>query len=387
MKIEYAGKTPILLHHIPSPTISVRIICGSGSLEESKPGVAHYLEHLFFKATQTLSSNQINRKLASLGDGNAYTDFDKTVFYIETIPSQYEEALDLLFDLILNPKISVEDVELERGPIIEEWRGGQDQAWSCLYDTLGREMFGVNPVIGFEDTIKSITRQDLIEFRDSNYTSENLCIALVGDLSGINMQKVKQRVEGAWPQSSISRKQPSQPCFEGGRVDVKHNSDQAIVLLALPRKSQNVAFDLACNVLGGDVHSLLYNRIREELGLGYAVGSYPWEIRGASMTLAYAMVNPKQTEQTYEEMLKVIQSAKVCDSLLETSKKNLLFALAKQSQTPSGYAHAWVDSWFEEEDASYEEYEEKVQRCNTVGVQEALDYLAHAHRLFVVNGD
>lgn len=397
--VHRVGDTTLLLCPMPSTTVSVRIICGSGSLDDNKPGAAHYLEHMFFKGTPEMSAMEVNRRLARLGSSNAYTSDDRTVFHVDTVSKHGNNAFDLLLDLLLNGSIAEEDIKIERGPILEELRAYKDHAWSCLYETIEQTIFGVDPVLGFEDTIKSMNRNDLMRFREL-YTADNIAVALVGDLSEIDIDRVKAQLEAArWASGSRSPVMPSgHPIVSGEPMRMWHSSEQAIVAMLMPASTSKVdskagyPSTIAINALGGGMHSILWRRIRDELGLAYAVGAFDIQPRGdrAGM-IAYAMVSPDAVQQTIDEMHSTIWGAadNIIDDEIETATANLVFDVANASQTPSGYAHGWIDCWFDDPDirghAGFIEDMARGEVNRSELVREALRSSAKTRQVFLVN--
>lgn len=393
------GDVTLLLCPMPSTTVSVRIICGAGSLDDNKPGAAHYLEHMFFKGTPEMSAMEVNRKLARLGSSNAYTSDDRTVFHVDTVSKHGNDAFDLLLDLLLNGRIDEEDIKIERGPILEELRAYKDHAWSCLYETIEQTVFGVDPVLGFEDTIKSMGRIDILRFRGL-YTTDNIAVAIVGDLSKIDIDRVKAQLEAArWASGSRSPVIPNgHPIVSGEPMCMWHSSEQAIVAMLMPASTSKVdakagyPSTIAINALGGGMHSILWRRIRDELGLAYSVGAFNIQPRGdrAGM-IAYAMVNPDAVQQTIDEMNSTICGAadSITDDEIETATANFIFESAKDSQTPSGYARSWIDHWFDDPDIrGHAGFVEDIARGDlrrTELVREALRSSAKTRQVFLVN--
>jgi len=358
------SKIPVYFRATGTPIVSVRVVCNAGSVHEKIPGTAHFLEHMFFKGTERLNSEEINRALAKLGNSNAYTTMDRTVFYINTTQENVVEALSLLLEMLCQPTLDPAEMEKERRVILEEFQTGQDDPMHYFFSQAGQFVFqGPNgrSIIGDRASIDSITVQDLHDYRKANYTRENLAITIIGG-SAFNLDTVvdaiapfekylgsgnPNRIDGSIKQMG-NWEQPLS-------LNVEHAASQAGILMYLPwiTPEQDIETKFAAgvlsNMLGQGSHSLLFQKLREESGLCYATGAYASGVWYDLAFAVYALLSPENVEQAKQEMLQVVKRVTVGDfddDLLQIARSNALFSLASATEKASGWAKNYSDSYF-----------------------------------------
>lgn len=345
-------------------TVTVRAIVNAGSAHETGAwGAAHFLEHLFFKGTKKRPYEQMNRLIAAIGDSNAYTDRDKTVFYIETLGDHALRAFELLCELLFEPALDPEELDKERGVILEEWQSGQDDPGGFFWDGAFARVMPAPysmPVIGTRESIEAMTIDHVVAFREANYTRENIAFAIVGDVSRLGRDDLIRILAKHTVPAGTANTMPTvlHRRSEGPRPLVErfeHASQQAFVSMWLPSipeledRERGYANGPLYNALGGGMHSLLFNRIREDLGLAYAVGSFEILMWGTASGVLYAMTSPKNAERCIDEMravLKLVADRGIDPGFLDIATSNYLFACARAENSPSGIAHLYVDRLF-----------------------------------------
>lgn len=344
-------------------TVTVRAVVNAGGVHEAPGprGAAHFLEHLFFKGSTRRGYEQINREIARIGDTNAYTDYDRTVFYINTLGETAAQALSILCELLFEPAMDPAEFDRERGVILEEWRAGRDDPWNAFYqDATGLVMpapFDV-PVIGTEQSIEGMTLADLHAFRDRNYTRSNIAFVLAGDLSRLDLDtlertlgavRVEDGAENHVPQVVVRRARPG--IFER----LTHPAEQAIVSLWAPTftdeqdRAQACAMSVLYNALGGGQHSLLYDRVREKLGLAYSVGAFEWHYRETATGIISAATSRENAPRCIDAMQEVIAELGeflMDEDLEQVARANCLFGLAGLEDSLAGLSHVYFDRHF-----------------------------------------
>ncbi len=178
-------------------TATIRIVVNAGSDLETIPGTAHFLEHMIFKGTLDNSYEEINKKISRLGSTNAYTSSDKTVFHIVTTVEGIKEATETLLEMVTRPAIDVEEIEKEKGVILEEYRSSKDDSFGFLYDSACFALTNgeTHSILGDENSIKSMSDLVIREFYRKYYTQNNICINLVGNLSGFTEAAFKKIIQ------------------------------------------------------------------------------------------------------------------------------------------------------------------------------------------------
>lgn len=349
-----------------TPIVTVRVVVNAGSAHEKVPGTAHFLEHMFFKGSQKRGYEEMNRILAALGDTNAYTTTDRTVFYVNTTDDiNVQKALDLLLEMLFLPALAPVEVEKERQVILEEYQSGMDNPMHYFVNEAGSFIFdGPNgrSVIGTKESIKDITLADLHAYRNANYTRQNLAITIIGGNQEVGLDSVEalldkyadHLIDGVENTIQIGPKRMG--TWQNPKcLNVTHDAEQAGVILWMPcvTTEEEHALKLAPtvmeNMLGQGMHSMLFQKLREESGLCYSTGAFSSGVWEDQVFGAYALLSPENVAQAQTEMAEIIRdlaAGEFDDDLMLTARSNALFSLSSATETASGWAMAYSDRFF-----------------------------------------
>jgi len=265
--------------------VTILVIVGAGSRYEAKEqnGISHYLEHLFFKGTKKRPTTlKLSKELDAMGARyNAFTGEEATGFYIQTSAKKFARAWDILSDMLLNPLIPEREVERERGVILEEMNMYYDTPQSYIGDLAKRAIFGDTPlgrdVIGSKDTVRSITRAQIADYRHRLYLPANMTIAVAGAPNSDWAGAIK-RVMGSGQKVSSPSYEAIRPNRQGPKVSIHHKTTDQTHLVVNTKTfpvtdPRYYALKLLSGILGGQMSSRLFIKIRERRGLAYYVGS------------------------------------------------------------------------------------------------------------------
>jgi zinc protease len=168
--------------------VAVQVWVKTGSMyEEGKTaGITHFIEHLIFKGTEKVKSNEMASRIESLGGNiNAFTSHDNTVYHIVVPKDAFEEGFSILIDAVKNPAFPEEELEKEKKVILEEIKMGEDDPQRKLFKELFSLSYKGNPygrpIIGYEDTVKGISRDDIRKYFKTHYSPDNMVIVITGD--------------------------------------------------------------------------------------------------------------------------------------------------------------------------------------------------------------
>jgi len=323
--------------------LSVGIWVRTGSRDEPLElnGITHFVEHMLFKGTKNRTAFQISEEIDALGGFiNGMTHKEYTLFYVDVLPQHLERALDVLADLVKNPLFKEEDIHKEKGVILEEIRMVEDDPQEKVFDLFVENLFKghplARPILGQEASIKSLNRDACLK-QFELYNARNMILVAVGDVKFGELQELAQAKLGDIGRSKElpPRLPPTpKPHFH---VEDK-NSHQAHLCLGVagidradPRR---FALEVLNAILGGGMSSRLFKRIREELGLAYAVGSSPSFYLDSGLFVIYIGTEPmnaaKTIEIAQEEMKKLVQEPVPTETLRlakEKLKGNLVLGL------------------------------------------------------------
>lgn len=274
-----------------APVVSLQAWCRAGSIHEGDwlgGGLSHFLEHMLFKGTERRDGVDIAKSVQAAGGYiNAYTSFDRTVYWIDAPSSGFESCLDVLCDTVANAALPEADFEKEQEVIRREFAMGDDQPESVLGKRLFSTAFAQHPcrhpVIGHLDLFNQLTRDDLAAYYHRQYTPDNIFLVVAGD---VEADRVEELVAGHWENFRRRRRERSvEPEAEPRQMGRREHHEAFPTELSRFRMAWRIPgvthpdlapLDVLASLLGQGRSSRLYRRLREELGLTRSVGAYSW---------------------------------------------------------------------------------------------------------------
>src|SRR5881392_2733987 len=318
------GLTIIVQEDHSAPVASVQAWCATGSIDEDQhlgAGLSHILEHMLFKGTKTRSTNQIAQKIQDVGGYiNAYTSFDRTVFWIDAPKDGVATALDVLADAMMNSTLPPEEYQKEQEVIRREFAMGMDDpdrmAGLLLFATAYQRHPYRFPVIGDIEIYNQLTQEQVMQYYKTRYVPNNLTFIVVGDVVA---EKVRQQLTDlfkAYPEKSL------QPVFipaeppQLGRREAHQEFATELSHLSLAWHIPAVtnpdvpALDLLSMILGEGRSSRLYRRVREEAGLAFRISAFSYTPGDPGLFGIDATVDPKKHEAAEELALRIVDEVK-----------------------------------------------------------------------------
>ncbi len=306
-----------------SRSVSVAVLVGTGSCYETnkEAGVSHFAEHLFFKGTERRpTSTEITQDIEGVGGiVNGGTDKEITVYWCKVASPHFSIALDVLSDLLLNSRFDIKDIEKERQVIMEEINMNLDlpqHRVSMLVDQLlwpeqplGRE------VIGYKQTVSSLTRAQLLNYVARRYMPNNTVLSIAGNISHEEAVSEIEPLFDNWPAAELVADYTANDEQTEARLRIEPKDiEQAHLCLAVHGFSRShprrFAIDLLNTVLGGGMSSRLFVEIRERGGLAYDIHSYTEHFLGSGSFGIYAGVDPEKTETAVAAIIKELSKIK-----------------------------------------------------------------------------
>src|SRR5438034_489701 len=236
------GLTIIVQEDHSAPVASVQALCSTGSIYEDQhmgAGLSHILEHMLFKGTKTRSSNEIAQRIQDVGGYiNAYTSFDRTVFWIDVPKDGVATALDVLADAMMNSTLPPEEYQKEQEVIRREFAMGMDDpdrmAGLLLFATAYERHPYRFPVIGELEIYNQLTQEQVMQYYKTRYVPNNLTFVIVGD---VDAEKVRQQLAElfkSYPEKSIKQQLiPTQPP-QHGQPELHQQFPTHLTHLSLP---------------------------------------------------------------------------------------------------------------------------------------------------------
>lgn len=305
-------------------SLSIGVFVGVGSLYEKAPisGISHFIEHMLFKGTKNRSAYDIVNELESIGiNVNAFTSKNMTAYFTTGLSEFGEKCVEMLSDMLFNSTFEKGNLAKEKGVVLEEIKmSGDDYEDLCL-EKLCAAHYGAKkpiayPILGTEDSVMGIGKEDIKSFMAQNYTPENTVISIAG---GISPDAAKELVEKYFIKKDW-KNGPKRPRFgvtkpRGRYVEsVKNDCQQSHIGISFPahglKKKESVLNTVMCNLLAGGMSSRLFQRIREELGLVYTIYSAPVAYVDDGYFYIYFATGIRQVPLAVEEVRKCLDVIK-----------------------------------------------------------------------------
>lgn len=282
--------------HVRSVSLGIWVGAGSRDEDEANSGIAHFIEHMLFKGTGKRSAKEIAETLDAVGGQlNAFTSKEYTCYYAKVLDEHLDIAVDLLSDMFFNSLFKEEDVEKEKNVIIEEIKMYEDAPDEIVHDLFAGTLWSGHalgrPVIGTEEIIKSLKRDDLLQFKEQFYSPASIVVAAAGSISH---EKIVEKLAPLFgtiePVSRVRNYSAPDP---HSRTQVRKKDTEQVHLCigtpGLPMDHHNVyTLHILNSILGGGISSRLFQEIREERGLAYSVFTYHSSYRDAGLFSIYA---------------------------------------------------------------------------------------------------
>ncbi len=299
----------VVMEHLPYVhSVSVGVWIKTGSADESaeQAGISHFLEHLFFKGTETRTARELMDAIESRGGHlNAFTTREHTCLFAKTLNHHARTAIAILADIVKHSTFC--DLEKERNVILEEIASGKDTPDEYVHDLLSDLTWPGHPlgrpIAGYEETVARTTLDDVRTYKDARYRPRNMYVAMVGNFDEDELFAQISEEFGELKPSDVSNN-GSAPSFRAGLRLEDRPIAQDHLVCAFPSACvvdpDRYVFDMLSSTLGGGSTSRLFETIREREGLAYAIYSFNSMFLNAGMLGFYAAVAPENLQRTID---------------------------------------------------------------------------------------
>lgn len=393
------NKLTLVKINLPSfHSITNFLVIRSGSRYETPKinGIAHFLEHMVFKGTKSFdSSKAIAEAIEGVGGYfNAWTSNDHTAYWNVMPASQWRRGIQLPFELAFTPKLRDEDMQRERGVIIEEIRRMQDDPASLVDDLLSGVIFPDHPlgysVIGTEETINGLKIEDFREYQAAHYSPSQAYFVVVGNLEGKDIEQAVMEETAQLIEQPQSKPELFTTPSRRGLKLLEKKTDQthfmlatADSLLSLSKEERFPAVVLNA-VLGRGMSSRLFLNIREKQGLAYAINSSYFAFEDTGAITIYGGVNTQKIAQTLaalDEEFDSLRNELVSPDELVKAKTLTSGAFDLQADRPVDLATWYGTSFLLGMKESFEDAKELVAKVTAEDVQKMAQKLLTKDRL------
>lgn len=325
-----------VLPYLRSASFGIWIKAGSSNEDDSNNGIAHIIEHMLFKGTESRNAKQIADEMAKIGGNvNAFTSKECTSYYASTLSEHLPIAIDIISDMLNNSLIDEKALKKEKGVIIEEIDMYDDSPEDLVHEMLQQRIWKDHPlgfmISGTKKAVRRVTKEQILDFMNTYYIGENMIISVAGNFNESEVLKLLEEKFGIMKAGKgIPQKEHGKP--EYNKVVCKRNKD-------IEQLHCNIAFDsisylseeryvlsVLNTIFGGSINSRLFQRIRENSGLTYSIYSYGSSYRETGLFHIYAAMNPVQTPVVVKKIFQIVNEIKkkgVTEAELSMTKEQI----------------------------------------------------------------
>ena len=377
----------IVTEHMPglqSSSIGIWVTAGGRHERVEQNGIAHFLEHMAFKGTKRRSALQIAEAIEDVGGYiNAYTSREVTAYYARVLENDVPLALDVIADIVLNPVFEPEEIEIERGVILQEIGQALDTPDDVIFDWLQEKAYPGQPIgrtiLGPSERVSAFTREDLSGFVGEHYGPNQMILSAAGAVDHDALVREAEALFGHLTPTPSFEITPA--AFSGGEVRRTKDLEQAHFALAFEspgyRDDAIYVAQIYASVLGGGMSSRLFQEVREHRGLCYSIFAQAGAYADTGMTTIYAGTSADQirelAEITVDEMKRAaddMSPAEVARARAQM-KAGMLMGLESPSNRAERLARM-IQIW-----DRVPELDEVVQRIDAVTTGDVRDFAGH----------
>ena len=320
-----------------NPSVMVLVVVETGSNYETKAqnGLSHFLEHMCFKSTtKRPRASLIAKELDELGaQNNAFTGNELTGYYAKAAKRHFPKLFEIISDLYLNPTLPAEDLEKERGVILEEISMYEDLPQRKVWEVLSKLMYSDapagRPILGPRENIKRFTRKDFVDYRSKHYVASKTIVIVAGDISEqAVLREVKKHFKDIPRHKRISKPAVIEKQKFPGLLIHRKKTDQTHMVMAFRAYGADdkraPALTLLAEILGKGMSSRLFTKLRDEMGACYYVRAGSDEYTDHGIFTISTGINVSRTK----EVLKVLLEE--CNNLVKTPVSEMELQKAKE---------------------------------------------------------
>lgn len=330
-------------------TVSLGVFVTAGTRDETpaEHGLAHFLEHMAFKGTLRRSAFQTVADIEALGgDINAETSPEATSYMVRMLAEDWRIGLDVLLDIITSPRFEAQDIALEQDVVCQEIAGSLDVPDDRLVDGIGLAAFGTHsvgqPILGTHTSVRALDKAALNAFRERTYAPQATIISAAGAIDHDDLVRALEELTPRFPARELAHR--TAPDFIPGvflEARTTHDTHLALAWKAPKFAGEgSMAHALAMQCLGGGMTSRLFQAIREEAGLAYAIDTYGMIFSdcglGIVQTATSAHLVKPMVERLKQEMARFADG--VSEDELSSAKRQFRTSLAMAGESMAGLA-------------------------------------------------
>ena len=393
------GLTIIVREDHSAPVVSVQAWCKAGAIHEGDllgAGMSHALEHMLFKGTDKRPGHRIDQEVQEAGGQmNAYTSFDRTVYYIDAPNTGLNVAIDILCDIMCNATLPADELEKEKQVILREMDMNQDDPGRRASRRLFETAYTRSPyrftIIGYPDIFNTLSREDLLDYYHRHYTPGNVFFVVTGDVKTEDVvAQIAEAYKDVKSRPVPNPYLPSEPVqtaprdlIEEAHVEVEHFHFSWHIPDV--RHPDTAALDVLSVILGGGRSSRLYKEVREKKALALSADAWTYNPGNPGIFGMSGVTEPGKFADARTAMLAELNrllDEPVSPEELNKAKKQFISGMLSTRKTMSGQAQELGSNWLAANDLSFSQrYLDRVQNLTVEDLQRvAQTYLVESNR-------
>lgn len=366
------GLTLIIREDPSAPVVSAQAWCKAGSIDEGRwigAGLSHILEHMLFKGTSRRGPGRIDQEVQDAGGYmNAYTSFDRTVYYINVPNTGADVAIDILCDIMQNATLPAEEMEKEKQVILREMDMNQDDPGRRSSRRLFETAYTRSPyrftVIGYPDIFNEVQRDDVFAYYREKYAPNNIFFVVVGDIRAKTVEaQIRKAFEGRKAKPLPPVVLPEEPKQAGQREMIEEAPIELghfHIAWHIPdlRNPDIPALDVLATLLGAGHSARLYQEIREKKGLVHSIDAWSYNPGNPGLLGMSAIVDANRFQEARTAMLAEVDRMKqelVPAAELTKAVKQFTAATLATRKTMQGQAQDLGANWLATSDLNFSE--------------------------------
>ena len=334
------------IENLRTCAFGVMVASGSGYETPETAGTSHFIEHMLFRGTEKRTALELAVEMDEIGGRmNAYTTSSLTYFYAHTLTEHLPKAMDIICDIIMNSKLSSEDIELEKGVIKEEIAMYQDSPEDVCLDTYYENIWRGSPlannILGTVENVEGITREKLLAHMEKFYVPERMIVTVSGIFNEESVLQICESYFGEMENTGNTVVYPT-AIYQPQIVTVEKDFSQNQLILGfngvtLENKRECRIADYVSSILAGSSSSRLFQNLREKLGLVYSVDSTNACHPRTGLMLIDMGLSRKSEKKAIRETLKILEnfSADITEREVAVTREHIVssFVMGSESVT------------------------------------------------------
>ena len=334
------------IENLRTCAFGVMVASGSGYETPETAGTSHFIEHMLFRGTEKRTALELAVEMDEIGGRmNAYTTSSLTYFYAHTLTEHLPKAMDIICDIIMNSKLSSEDIELEKGVIKEEIAMYQDSPEDVCLDTYYENIWRGSPlannILGTVENVEGITREKLLAHMEKFYVPERMIVTVSGNFNEESVLQICESYFGEMENTGNTVVYPT-AIYQPQIVTVEKDFSQNQLILGfngvtLENKRECRIADYVSSILAGSSSSRLFQNLREKLGLVYSVDSTNACHPRTGLMLIDMGLSRKSEKKAIRETLKILEnfSADITEREVAVTREHIVssFVMGSESVT------------------------------------------------------